>query len=68
MEEHSDKPLERIAYCYLGDARNNMGNSLLLVGAGWAWTCGSRPEVAVARRRGRAPARSLPKESGGRSR
>ena len=33
MEEHSDKPLDRIAYCYLGDARNNMGNSLLLVGA-----------------------------------
>jgi ornithine carbamoyltransferase len=33
MEEHSDKPLHEIAYCYLGDARNNMGNSLLLVGA-----------------------------------
>jgi len=33
MEEHSDKPLDRIAFCYLGDARNNMGNSLLLVGA-----------------------------------
>jgi ornithine carbamoyltransferase len=33
MEEHCDKPLDRIAYCYLGDARNNMGNSLLLVGA-----------------------------------
>jgi ornithine carbamoyltransferase len=33
MEEHSDKPLHRIAYCYLGDARNNMGNSLLLIGA-----------------------------------
>jgi ornithine carbamoyltransferase len=33
MEEHSEKPLEKIAYCYLGDARNNMGNSLLLVGA-----------------------------------
>ena len=33
MEEHSDKPLDRVSYCYLGDARNNMGNSLLLVGA-----------------------------------
>ena len=33
MEEHSDKPLHQIAYCYLGDARNNMGNSLLLIGA-----------------------------------
>src|SRR5262249_17475353 len=33
MEEHSDRPLHRVAFCYLGDARNNMGNSLLLVGA-----------------------------------
>jgi len=33
MEEHSDKPLQAMAYCYLGDARNNMGNSLLLGGA-----------------------------------
>jgi ornithine carbamoyltransferase len=33
MEEHSDRPLHDVAYCYLGDARNNMGNSLLLAGA-----------------------------------
>jgi len=33
MTEHSDKPRNEIAYCYLGDARNNMGNSLLVVGA-----------------------------------
>ncbi len=33
MEEHSDKPLSKMAFCYLGDARNNMGNSLLLGGA-----------------------------------
>ena len=33
MIEHCDKPLEEIAYCYLGDARNNMGNSLLVGGA-----------------------------------
>jgi ornithine carbamoyltransferase len=33
MEEHSDQPLHRVAFCYLGDARNNMGNSLLLAGA-----------------------------------
>lgn len=32
MTEHSDKPLGDIAYCYLGDARNNMGNSLLVGG------------------------------------
>ncbi|PXW14945.1 ornithine carbamoyltransferase [Paraburkholderia caballeronis] len=33
MAEHSDKPLHEIAYCYIGDARNNTGNSLLIVGA-----------------------------------
>lgn len=33
MREHSDKPLQQISYAYLGDARNNMGNSLLLIGA-----------------------------------
>jgi len=33
MEEHGKKPLDKTAYCYLGDARNNMGNSLLLGGA-----------------------------------
>src|SRR5262249_55732861 len=32
MTEHSDKPLPDIAYCYLGDARNNMGNSLMVMG------------------------------------
>ncbi len=30
MIEHSGKPLENIAFCYLGDARNNMGNSLMV--------------------------------------
>nr|Q9ZIX8.1 RecName: Full=Ornithine carbamoyltransferase, catabolic; Short=OTCase [Avibacterium paragallinarum]AAD01405.1 ornithine carbamoyltransferase homolog [Avibacterium paragallinarum] len=33
MMEHSDKPLSDIIYVYIGDARNNMGNSLLLIGA-----------------------------------
>ncbi len=32
MLEHSDKPLGQISYCYLGDARNNMGNSLMVGG------------------------------------
>lgn len=32
MEEHSDKPLHDIAYCFLGDARNNMGNSHMVGG------------------------------------
>lgn len=30
MEEHSRKKLKNISYCYLGDARNNMGNSLMV--------------------------------------
>jgi len=30
MIEHSEKPLNRISFCYLGDARYNMGNSLLV--------------------------------------
>ncbi|MDO5059782.1 MAG: ornithine carbamoyltransferase [Neisseria sp.] len=33
MREHCTKPLNQIAYAYVGDARYNMGNSLLLVGA-----------------------------------
>lgn len=33
MKEHSDKKLKDMKYAYLGDARNNMGNSLLVVGA-----------------------------------
>lgn len=33
MAEHSDKPLTEIGYAYLGDARYNMGNSLLVTGA-----------------------------------
>jgi ornithine carbamoyltransferase len=32
MTEHCDKHLNEIAYCYLGDARNNMGNSLMVTG------------------------------------
>jgi ornithine carbamoyltransferase len=30
MKEHSDKPLNKMKFCYLGDARNNMGNSLMV--------------------------------------
>ena len=32
MTEHCSKPLSEIAYCYLGDAHNNMGNSLMVGG------------------------------------
>jgi ornithine carbamoyltransferase len=30
MREHSDKPLSEIKFAFLGDARNNMGNSLMV--------------------------------------
>jgi ornithine carbamoyltransferase len=30
MMEHCDKPLNKIKFAYLGDARNNMGNSLMV--------------------------------------
>ena len=30
MKEHCDKPLSQIKFCYLGDAKNNMGNSLMV--------------------------------------
>ena len=33
MEEHSTKQIEEMSFCYLGDARYNMGNSLLIGGA-----------------------------------
>jgi ornithine carbamoyltransferase len=32
MMECSDKPLSEVSYCYLGDARYNMGNSLMIGG------------------------------------
>jgi ornithine carbamoyltransferase len=32
MGEHSTKPMPEIAFCYMGDARNNMGNSLMVGG------------------------------------
>jgi len=33
MREHSAKPLNEIAFAFLGDAANNMGNSLMIGGA-----------------------------------
>jgi ornithine carbamoyltransferase len=33
MQEHSLKPLNEIKFTYVGDARNNMGNSLLITAA-----------------------------------
>ena len=33
MQEHVDKPLNQVTYAYIGDARFNMGNSLMVGGA-----------------------------------
>ena len=33
MQEHVEKPLHRVAFAFLGDAGNNMGDSLLIGGA-----------------------------------
>src|SRR3954447_19610469 len=33
MREHLHKPFEQMAFCYLGDARFNMANSYLAIGA-----------------------------------
>jgi ornithine carbamoyltransferase len=33
MTEHSAKPLSEVAFAFLGDARNNVGNSLIVTGA-----------------------------------
>ena len=30
MQEHSHKPLSEVAFCFLGDSGNNMGNSLMI--------------------------------------
>ena len=32
MREHSDKPLHDISYAFVGDARSNMGHSLMIAG------------------------------------
>ena len=33
MGDHAAKPLDQVSYCYLGDARNNTANSLMVTGA-----------------------------------
>ena len=48
MEEHSDKPLHRQSFAFLGDARNNMGNTLMLGGAMGSGGRGGRGLAAAA--------------------
>lgn len=67
MREHGPKPLDEVALCYLGDARNNMGNSLMIGGAKMGLdvrlaaprACWPDPELVES-------ARAMAAESGGR--
>ena len=61
MREHCDKHDSEIAFAYLGDARNNVGNSLLIAGAMMGMDVRIvAPQVALEprRRRSTRPARS----------
>jgi ornithine carbamoyltransferase len=39
MQEHSTKPLNRVAFAYMGDGRNNVANSLLVAAAKMGMDC-----------------------------
>ncbi|KIQ66403.1 ornithine carbamoyltransferase [Kitasatospora griseola] len=67
MREHSGKPVQEISFCYLGDARNNTANSLLMMGS----LLGMDVRVAAPRELWPAPAlvdecRRLARDSGAR--
>ena len=69
MREHTDKPRHEITYAFLGDARNNMGNSLLVMGAIMGMDvriCGA--EGAWPRRGGQRSRAGTQTRSGARSR
>jgi ornithine carbamoyltransferase len=65
MSEHVDKPLDRIAFCYLGDARNNVANSLLVGAAKLGMDARfAAPEACWPAQRLVEDCRALAKESG----
>jgi ornithine carbamoyltransferase len=43
MKEHCEKPVEKIKFCFVGDAKNNVANSLLVIAAklGMDYTAGA---------------------------
>lgn len=67
MQEHAQKPWREIVYCFLGDAGNNMGDSLLIGGAKMGMDvrlCAPRqrwPDDAI-----EAEARAIAQETGAR--
>ena len=67
MTEHSDKPLTEISFCYLGDARNNMGDSLLIGAAKLGMDVRlCAPEGAVAGRGAGRECREIAEHTGAR--
>jgi len=67
MIEHSDKPLRQVSFAYLGDARNNMGNSLLVGAAKMGMDFRSVAPAAVQPSRELvAQARKIARETGAR--
>jgi ornithine carbamoyltransferase len=62
MADHAGKPLDEVSYCYLGDGRNNVANSLLVTGALLgldARICAPEPLWPAPHGRGRQPGRQV---------
>jgi len=67
MMEHSDKPLGQVKFAYLGDARNNMGNSLLVGAAKMGMDFRSvAPKSVQPHRQLAAKAQDIAKQTGAR--
>jgi ornithine carbamoyltransferase len=49
MMEHCSRPLNEISFCYMGDARNNMGNSLMVGAAKIACAPKSATRLTIAK-------------------
>jgi ornithine carbamoyltransferase len=67
MQEHSGKPWREIAFCFLGDAGNNMGDSLMIGGAKMGMDVRlCAPKACWPAREIEAEAREIAKETGAR--
>lgn len=69
MQEHVEKPLHEVAYAFLGDAANNMGDSLLIGGAKMGMDVRlCAPETCWPRQAVQDEAREIARETGARIR
>ena len=67
MQEHADKPLSEIAYAFVGDARSDMGNALMIAGCLMGMDVRiSAPRACWPRRELEEPARALASANGAR--